>query len=339
MARSESNAVPSKIFYPELNLTNYPDIVDTSTNNNNMKGYENLKDYNYAEHINALADAVMAIQKVLGITPFLDKDGVDRTTVNNRMAVIEAKDYDPRYGGVGWDPSQTLIGHTHTGGTGHPAQVKLDTEVQGILPKSQLNFLYDSGGITGADLSLSNTDARRIPDVVNDKLSASQGGTIQRNLEVKGQMQSRLYKEWDALNMAGSLITDYTSMTNQISRGSGVGQVQFLNNAVNNLHYGKYVLAVRARVSSLVTENVLELRWYDYLSNAWALNTSLYLKGTDFNAVNEWQMFYLTFDHTGNAVNSYGVFHVWKPTTTTAVLNVDVDCVYIMPTHPAVYDR
>jgi hypothetical protein len=338
VARSEDNAILGKVNYPDLNLTNYPDDIDTRVNNENMKGFENLKDYNLAEHVNSLSDAIMAIQRVLGITPFLDKDGQNKTNVSGRITALENKDYDPRYGGAGWITSQTLVGHTHTGESGHPSQIDLGDEVQGTLPKSHLSFAQ-IGGITGADLSLSTTDVRKIPDVVNDKLSVSQGGTIQKDLIVKGKFQSRLYREWDASNMHnGALVSDFGALTNQVRRGTGTGETWFLNEGVYDLLYGKYVLAVRAKVNTRSTSDVLILRWHDYLSDAWVYKTGVSLKGTDFVTANEWQMFYLTFEHTGNRSNSFGAFHVVKPATPTSV-TIDVDCVYIMPTHPAIYDR
>lgn len=337
MPRSESNAIVGKTTYTELNLTNYPDSIDSRSNNKNMAGFENIKDYNYAEHINALADAVMALQRAIGAKPYIDKDNINRTTVSERILAMENKDYDSRYGGAGWDTSQTLVGHTHTGGPGHPSQVNLVSEVQGLLSKTNID-LSASTGLTGADILVSKTDSRQISEAINDKLSISQGGTINKSLEVKGGFQSRLYREWDASTRdAGTLVTDYTAMTNQISRNVGTTACQFYNKAVYNLLYGKYVLAVRARVNSAVTEEVLHLRWYDFMSGEWNLKKNMYLKGTDFTP-NKWQMFYLTFDHEGDAANSYSSFHVWKPVT-TANVTVDIDCVYIMPTHPAVYDR
>ncbi len=339
MARSESNAIVAKTTYPTLNLTNYPDAVDTRVNNPNMAGYENLKDYNYAEHINALEDAVMAIQQALGIMPFVDNTLTSRDTVAERIRLIEVKDYDSRYGGAGWDTTQTLVGHTHSAVAGHPSQINLTSDVSGLLPKTNLNLIYNASGLTGADLSMSGSDSRLITDAINDKLSVTNGGIIQKALEVQGSFSSRLYREWDATaRTAGTLVTDVTTMTNKLSRGSGTIETRFYNLAVTNLLYGKYVLAVRAKVSAQPTEEVLHLRWYDYISNVWTLKNNLYLKGTDFDAVDTWQMFYLTFDHDGNAANSYGTFNVWKPVTTTS-LNVDIDCVYIMPTHPAIYDR
>lgn len=340
MARSENNPIAGKVTYPDLNLTQYPDTLDTRANNVNMKGFENLKDYNMAEHINALEDAVMAIQRALGIKPFINKDGIDKTTVGQRIIDLENKDYDPRYGGSGWITSQTLVGHTHTGQAGHPSQIDLGTETAGTLSKSHLSFNNTTGGITGADISMSPTDNRKVPDVVNDKLSISQGGIVQKNLTVQGQINSRLMKEWDAdAAGAGTLVTDYSTMTNKLRRATGTGQVEFIWGDVPNLHFGKYVLAVRAKVSSLVTEEVLHLRAYNWYNDGYHLQNYLYIKGTDFDAVNQWKTFYLTFNNASDASTTTGPhLHVWKCATTNNI-TLDFDNAFIVPTHTAVYDK
>jgi hypothetical protein len=319
-------------------MTQYPDNIDTRVNNLNMKGFENLKDYALAEHVNALEDAVMALQRALGIKPMYDKDNVDRSSVANRIKLLEGKDYDSRYGGSGWINTQTLVGHSHTGALGHPSQISLSTEVQGTLPKSKLSF-DASSGITGADLFLSSTDARKLPEVINDKLSISQGGTIRKDLEVQGRLASRLFREWDATDsIEGTQITDYTTLINKAARGAGTVQVRYLHHSVQNFLYGTYVLAVRARVSSRVSEEVLHLRMHDMFNTGWVLQNYLYIKGTDFDAANQWQTFYLTFEHGSNVAAKDTHMHVWKPATSNNI-NVDFDCAWIMPTHPAIYDR
>lgn len=339
MARSESNPIAGKQTYPDLNLTQYPDNIDSRANNANMKGFENLKDYNMAEHVNALEDAVMAIQRALGIKPFVNKDGVSKNTVSARIVDLENRDYDPRYGGAGWIASQTLVGHTHTGTAGHPAQVNLASETQGVLPKSKLNFNAASDGITGADLALSTTDTRKIPDVVNDKLSVSQGGTIQKNLVVQGQLQTRFMKEYDADTAGGALITDYSTMSNKARRAEGTGQVEFLWGDIPNLNYGKYVLGVRARVSALVNEEVLHLRMYNVYNDGYRLQNYLYIRGTDFDAPWQWKTFYLTFNNMSDRSATTGPHtHVWKCVTSSNII-LDFDNAFIMPTHPAIYDK
>lgn len=346
--RSETNAV-GNVKFTDLNLTWYPAKIDSRTEadagfNPNMKGFENNKDYNLAEHVNSLADAVMAVQRILGIEPHLDKNNVDRTTVDGRLTAIESIDYDPRYGGVGWDTSQTLVGHTHTGGPGHPAQVSLATDVKDLLNKNFLNLDNATvGSLTAADIAISSTVSTKISEAVADKLSTTQGGIIQKSLQVKGQLNSRLFREWDSDAAAnGSVVTDYAVMTNKARQVTGNASVAILDSAVVNLHYGKYVMGVRAKTSSLVTEDVLSIYFYDLRDEGtgehWVVQNSLTLKGTDFTAANKWQTFYLTFDHEGNTATSYSIVRVSKPTTTTANLSVFFDHAFVMPTHPAVYD-
>lgn len=338
MARSESNSIAGKQTYPDLNLTQYPDNIDTRANNQNMKGFENLKDYTLAEHVNALEDAIMAIQRALGIKPFVNKDGVAKTNVSDRIVDLENRDYDSRYGGSGWSLSQTLIGHTHTGGPGHPSQVRLDSETQGVLPKAKLSFDAVSGGISGADLSVSSTDSRKIPDAINDKLSVTQGGTIQKDLTVNGHFASRTYREWVAGEIGGTLITDYSASTNQARRGSGTAETWFMNTGVWNMLYGKYVIAYRIRTSSKVNEEIFRTGFYDYTSSGWTWRNGISIKGTDFDYNGQWKTFYQTVEHSGDRADSYIALHAVR-SATQASIDVDIDCIYMMPTHPAIYDK
>lgn len=342
--RSQGNKIMGKVNHDDLNLTQYPDKIDTyvpgDSFNANMKGFENIKDYNMAEHINAVSDAVMSIQRSLGTKPFVDKDGVNRGTVNARITILENKDYDPRYGGSGWILSQTLVGHTHTGEAGHPSQINLVTETQGKLPKGKLNMTFgDANAVTGGDLSVSNTDARKIADAINDKLSVTQGGTIQKDLEVKGNFMSRLFREWDAEDMqGGTLITDYSTVTNKARRSTGTAETWFMNLGVGNLLYGKYVIAYRLRTNVRSTQEVFRTGWYSYMTSGWVWRNGISVKGTDFTDVNKWQMFYQTVDHDGERIDSQAALHVVR-SATAANINLDIDSIIIMPTHPAIYDR
>lgn len=347
MARSEKGYILGKVHYSDLNMTQYPDKVDSSIvtdpgYNENMRGFENIKDYNMAEHVNSVTDAVMSVQRALGTMPFVDKDGVDRGTVSSRLTMLENKDYDARYGGSGWILSQTLVGHTHTGEAGHPSQINLVTETQGRLPANKLNLSYGNpDAVTGGDISVSSTDSRKIVDAINDKLSITQGGSIQKSLEVKGSFMSRFYREWDASTISGgTLITDYSAMTNQIKRFAGTNEGWFIGtNNIENLNYGRYVASFRVRVSSLASQEVFRTGYYYMNSEGnWNYQSGISIKGTDFKAVNQWQMFYHTFEHKGERVDATGSLHVVRAATTNQ-MNVDLDNIIIMPTHPAIYDR
>jgi hypothetical protein len=346
VARSEENAIIGKVSYTDLNLTHYPDKIDSSIisdpgYNVNMKGFENIKDYNMAEHINAVSDGIMSIERTLGTTPFVDKDGVDRGTVGARITILENKDYDPRYGGSGWILSQTLIGHTHTGQSGHPSQINLVMETQGELPKNKINLTFGhASALTGAEIPVSNSDSRKIADAINDKLSITQGGVIQKSLEVKGGFLSRFYREWDATTITGgTLTTDYSAMTNQVRRVASLTETSLLSANIANLLYGKYVIAFRLKVSVLPSVEVFRTGFYNLLSNGtWVLQSGLSIKGTDFTAIDQWQMFYQIVEHKGERADATGLLNVIKSATTVG-LNLDIDNIMIMPTHPAIYDR
>lgn len=347
MARSEAGYIPGKVNYADLNLTQYPDKIDSRVTtepgyNANMKGFQNITDYNMAEHINAVGDAVISVQRALGVLPFRDKDGVSRGTVDARIKLLENKDYDIRYGGTGWANSQTLIGHTHTGAAGHPSQINLVTETQGKLPKSKVNLTYGNvDAITGADLSVSNSDSRKITDAINDKLSVTQGGTIQRFFEVRGNFASRFYREWDSatITAGGTPITDYSTMTNQARRTTGTAETWLLNTGIQNLLYGRYVIGFRLRTNRLSTQELFRTGYY-YMnsSGSYVWQSGISVKGTDFNAVNQWQTFYHTVEHKGERSDAQCILHAVRSATSTDN-TLDIDNIIMMPTHPAILDR
>lgn len=338
MARSEATpsgfpTIGAKTKYNEYNLTRYPVDVDSRENNGNMKGFTNMVDYNMAEHVNALTDAIMVMQRVLGI-------GVEGThaDVKTRFNVLDSHNHDGRYGGSGWTVAagQTLVGHTHTGAAGHPSQINLSGEVQGKLAKGFLDLT--ATGLTGADVMISSTSSTKISDAVNDKLSVSEGGTIEKNLTVKGKMSTRTMREWDVNDAtAGTKIADNTTSTNQAVRGAGTADVRFIHETIKDFQYGKYVIGVRLKTSSMVTEDVAYIRLYNSIGGTWALNASTMIKGTDFDSAGQWQTFYLVADVEGNTANSQPVIHIGKDAT-GASLNVDFDHAYIMPVTPAVFD-
>jgi hypothetical protein len=355
--RSEANAVGNSKF-TDLNMTFYPTKVDSKVAgdvgfNPNMKGFwsagdSNMPagkeaDYNMAEHVNALADAIMSIQRILGVNPHIDFKGGNATgTVSTRIAAAENKDayYDVRYGGQNWSPAigQTILTHTHGGGINQAPKIQLGSEVAGRLLKANLD-LAQATGVTGADISMSPAISTKVVDAVNDKLSTSQGGIIKKGLTVEGRLLSRTHKEWTAEDISGgTLVSDMKTLTGVSRRGSGTGQVQFINGPVNNLLCGKYVLGVRAKVNSLVSQDVLRLHFGDYNGSQWINRATKIMKGTDFSAINQWQMFYMVFDHETLTAEGLTAMHVWK-TTTTSSINLDIDCVWITPVHPAVFDK
>jgi hypothetical protein len=358
--RSESNAVGNGKF-TDLNMSFYPTQIDSKTSgdpgyNPNMKGFwsagdQNLPagkepDYNMAEHVNALADAIMAMQRILGINPHIDFKGGNTTgTVSTRIAAAENKDayYDKRYGGVNWNTTlgQTLLTHTHGGGLYEAPKINLVDEVSGKLSKANID-LAQATGITGADIAMSSSQSTKIVDAVNDKLSISQGGIIKKDLGILGRMENRTYREWTATDITtGTQITAVTTLENVARRYTGTASQSIIAQSVPNLLMGKYVLGVRVRIGSRVSENVLRLGFYEWnnTTDQWVSKNVKYIKGTDFNSTTEWQMFYLVFDHESIDSTGHNGLRVVKETTSATNINLDFDCAWIMPVHPAVFDK
>lgn len=356
--RSESNAVGNRKFI-DLNMSGYPERIDSkdSTNlgfNPNMKGFWSagdknlpagqLPDYNMAEHVNSISDGLMAIQRILGTNPHVDyKGGNTEGTVSDRIRAAEDKDayYDRRYGGIGWRPAfgQTILTHTHGGGNQQAPKITLTTEVQGKLPKDNVDLSAETG-LTGADIRMSPTVSTKISVAINDKLSTSQGGTIQKDLEVLGKFQNRTYREWTAMDSPrGTRITDTRTLDHSAKRFSGSTQQEIIAEPVQNLLSGKYVMGVRVKVSSRTSDTVLMLGFYEHKQNGgWVEKSRVDIRGNEFDATNKWQMFYLVFDHEPEDARGHNGIRIRRLATSSNV-NLDFDCAWVMPTHPAVFDR
>lgn len=324
------NPIGTKTKYSEYNLTRYPDAYDSRDNNGNMKGFTNMQDYNMAEHVNALADSLMVIQRMLGLAP----EGT-HSNITTRLNVLDQHNHDSRYGGTGWITSQTLKGHTHTGAAGHPSKINLAGEVQGKLAKASLD-LSVSTGLTGADIVMSPASSKKVSEAIDDKLSTSEGGQVQKNLHVKGKFSSRFFREWDSEDASGSSITSYETKGNTAKRISGTAYQSFINENARDLEYGQYVVGVRLRTSSNTSSEVAHIRLYSHLGGKYvAQEKKIY--GTDFSAVGKWQTFYLVGTAEGDSSTSSPIVRVAKTSTATSV-DVDFDHAYMMPVTPAVFD-
>lgn len=356
--RSERDAVGNSR-YTDLNMSFYPAQVDSKTvgtagYNPNMKGFWSAgdlqlpagqdPDYNMAEHVNALADAVIALQRIIGANPQIDFKGIDKGTVKERISAAENKDayYDKRYGGQNWTTAlgQTILTHTHGGGLNQAPKINLSSEITGQIAKANMN-LTQATGLTGADVFMSPSSSSTIDGAVKDKLSVSEGGVIQKNLGVMGAFSSRTNREWTSEDItAGSAISSPQTLQNKARRFTGTTQQFILAQAVPNLLCGKYVLGVRVRTSSRISGELLKLSFSEYQQSTQGFVTKAeaVVYGMDFDAANRYQMFYLVFDHETLDDIGHNSLRITKAATTTSV-NVDFDCAWITPVHPAVFDK
>lgn len=351
------NAV-GNIVYPDLVLTRWPEYFDERSgakNNPNMHRWLNLEDYNMSEHVNAISDAIMALQRALGENPQISTDPVDENgnpisltpeqilnlkktqTIKRRIDILEKRNFDKRYGGPNWKPEdkQTLEEHKHTGkGPGHPSKIDLTQEVQGKLPKANIDTSQNATGLTGADLFINATKKVTVDASLNDKLSQAEGGTIKKDLAVEGRFQSRTNREYDFNDLSGTKVGDTATLLNYAMLSHDTNETVFIKKPIEGLYYGRYVLVVRAKTNNRVTGNILELSTTAQANDA---AETMVLKGTDFKTAGVYQNFYLSFTHEPNVSNSKGEFKVRKLATTDAV-KVSLDYVLIMPTHPGIFN-
>lgn len=323
-------------------MTRYPSRIDSRNAvdagfNENLRGYTNQKDRVYAEHVNALTDAVMSIERILGVNPNLNRNGIDNaeSTVSGRIKEVERSDrLDGRYGGAGWNPQQNLVGHTHRGVAGGPSQINLVNEVKGLLNKKNI----DLNTLTSTDIKVSQQDSSTIESALTDKLSVSQGGQIKKNVHVEGKLTNRTMREFDYEDRyGGSLISTTETMTGKATRLSGTGQTYYLyHEQLTGMQQGKYVLGVRMKTSSLANSNQVVLFVQNDKGSGRVTTATKYIKGSDFESANKYQMVYLVFDIDTHRDRPARIF-IRKENTSISI-NIDIDHAFIHPVHPAVFD-
>ena len=349
--RSENDKFSTKPNYSDLNLTLYPNSVDTRTNNTNMRGFVNigdgaLPDYVMAEYVNAALDAVMALERALGVAPMVPygtapaeiASAIETGSVASRLSRIENGLFDIRYGGTGWNGGSasrpTLNTHNHDGLNGHPGKINLQTETEGILQKASLNLTSETG-VTGADMFVSKTNPVYIQEALSDTLSLANGGTVKGPVIFEKSFRSRTQMDFVATELtngsSGSLVTDA-----QTTVGTGL-QSTSTTNAVSlftipasmreKLLLGKYILSVRLKTSNTVDAPIVRMNLGG--------QSEAGVKGSFFTA-NTYKQIFFMFDQTAENKSLPLIF---EKMATGAGVNVTIDNVFIEPAHPAILDR
>lgn len=347
--RSESNKIGNKQNYTDLNLTQYPNTIDTRTNNINMKGFANvgegqIPDYVMAEYVNAALDGVMALEKAIGVTPMVPYDTasanitttIESSNVSARIKRIENGLFDVRYGGTGWtniSTRPTLNNHSHDGLNGHPGKINLLSEIEGLLLKKNIN-LTASVGLTGADIFLSAANPIKINIALEDFLSKSKGGIMNGEVLFNKGVQTRTTADFRADEMAvlsnTSLVTDtYASSAKALSATTAATAVtlfSFSSTERAQMLYGKYICGVRVKLTGTATGNILRFQLGSNVQTI--LDTEM--------TVDKYKQLYFVFEQ--NETTKASALQVQKLATATSV-GVAIDSVFIEPIHPAVLDR
>lgn len=343
--RSEAGKIGNKKNYQDLNMTHYPNALDSRENNVNMKGFvnvgeEGIPDYIMAEYVNSLLDSVMALQRSLGPTPQVPintaaealNSTIESKTVSQRIGSIEGGLLDERYGGTGWryDAGRpTLSVHNHDGLNGHPGKIHLQTEIEGLLNKQNLN-ISQASGLTAADLFVSRTNTLKVDAALNDMLSKKTGGSVLGKTEFKKGIRSRTLIELTAseCSYAGdaSLAADTNATDSQTVQATLAGTAVLHDEILGrNLAFGRYVVGVRIKTQSLTSGNILRIQ---------AGNKTENFNASEFDAVNTYKVFYVVFDHT-SASSKLTISKLATAGTST----LQLDNIFVQPVHPAVFDR
>lgn len=345
--RSEQNRIGNKKNYTDLNLTQYPNAIDSRTNNTNMRGFINvgegeIPDYVMAEYVNSALDGIMAVERALGVTPMVPYDTPDTNlntvieggSVNSRITRIENGLFDERYGGAGWkyvSNRPTLSSHNHDGQNGHPGKIHLRNEVESTIRKSHIDLTIGTG-LLGSDIFVSNQNAVKIDAAIADSLSKTAGGTVSGDVEFTGRFSSRTRMDFlprELTRVSGHWASDNQATNGQVVRyTSGVtGATVFRITSQQRAHllYGKYVVGIRVKSSLNTSASVLRIRVGNNIQNITAREI-----GTGFKQV------YFVFDQDAA---TKGRDITIEKLSTAAECTLSFDSVIIEPIHPAVLDR
>lgn len=347
--RSESNKIGNKQNYTDLNLTQYPTTLDTRLNNTNMKGFTNIgegqiPDYVMAEFVNAALDGVMAIERALGVTPMVPYDTptasitstIETSSVSARIKRIENGLFDVRYGGTGWTNTAnrpTLNNHNHDGLNGHPGKIHLQTEIEGLLLKKNLNLTADVG-LTGADIFLSAANPIKINIALEDFLSKSKGGTVNGPVTFNKGVKTRTTADFRADEMAvlasTSLASDASTSagTALTTSSAGTTVTLFSLSAAERAQmlFGKYICGIRVKLTGTATGNVLRFQ----------LGTNVQTIVDTELTTGKYKQLYFVFNQ--DETTKANALQIQKLATASTV-GIALDSVFIEPIHPAVLDR
>ena len=348
--RSEANEIGNKQNFKDLTMTQYPNALDTRTNNTNMRGFVNIgekerPDFVMAEYTNALIDAVRAIQRTLGVTPSVYHGATDdqrnqlieNFTVSKRISRIEDGLFDTRYGGQNWtnsNPRPVINNHNHTGVNGQPPRIHLVNEVTGLLRYQNINLSHTTG-LTGAQISLSPSNNTKIHEVIADLLSKSQGGTVTGNTTFTGVVKTRTSVDATAVDIVNkgqsTTISDSSATSGRALSSTNTTAQRTIfrinNDETNHLLFGRYVMGVRIRKLSprKSPTNILFIDGYGGQE-----------RYTEEDIDNNYKTIYFVFERT--EYNRHSNITLTKLSTATNVELV-VDSYYIVPIHPATLDR
>lgn len=294
--------------YTDLSKTKYPNYIDygaianntTSTVNGQVHmgnadfktniNFENRaadgsnreQYYVKAEDINALQDAVIAIQRTLGTYQttgavsdyfikiadfiqmnYLTGNGSDDASVDN----LEEKFYD----GVGLPSGYGIKTHIH--GANGISSVPIDTGTTGLLKKNRLYLTRGTSGenadfmLTASDLKMSSSaTARTISQEIDRNITKKKdtdndpAEIMERKLELKDNVKSQMFIEEDAVlftrkDNTYDILDEYSYSGKALRLINTVAISSFISNKFK-LRFGRFICAVRMKVKINAAPNL-----------------------------------------------------------------------------------
>src|SRR5699024_8077774 len=169
-------------------------------------------------------------------------------SVKERLDALETKDwfaiFDKRYGGPSWTfdedraTNPTIQEHRHLGSAsgipGMPEKIVLTQEVQGKLPKANINLAKTATGLTGADIFVDRQSQSKISAALNDKISETTGGHIKQDavLTNDGKTNTRWTREYDVLDAVktgNSVVSDSKTLLGQCAQSGATAASNLLS--------------------------------------------------------------------------------------------------------------
>ena len=362
--------------WSDLLLTNYPWYIDSRqsaidegsidplTGNPQFKLNVNFEDrtrttkakdyYVMAEDINAIQDAVIGIQRTLGLVPYGNEYDVAARLNEIERFVVMAKskldghmDLDSRYMWGGSWPTDSnnnkaanisIKTHRHTGTFDNAQKINLSSEVTDKLSKLNIQLTSkDINMLTANDIYTTAAMTETISQSLDKKYDKT-GGTISGNVFVQGNFRCLTMAEIDCKDTAKVVGTDrqdykaYSGYSRYASAATASGK---LVETIVPLRYGKYVAGIRMKTGSQTSASpVIEVVISDQ-NNIVATRDTL---APNTFKTNDYETFYIEFEHANRSGSVTKADAKIVINFFNGITSIDLDSIIIQPVTTAVYD-